>query len=138
MKTNIEKLVSYIRENYNERDYNFFANLDHSHKIIREIATHLFGNDNYQARYTLIKVFKRNTGNVRQLLSNNKHCDSVSNEIVKHQQNTSKLIIDFKNVINTENITEQQLNESYCSFSSIYGLVCATLGKKIRKGIVVI
>lgn len=83
---------------------NSLVHLDHNNVIIQQIATYTFGSDNVQACYRLVKIFQSNTGNTKHRLGAI-HLPLVSeNNVSTIHQKFSKLIENFKSVIQSEKL----------------------------------
>lgn len=62
----IEKLALYIIREFPNMPFSYFVELNTNDEDIHKISNFMFGDKKYQNRYTITKIFKRNTGNINQ------------------------------------------------------------------------
>lgn len=86
------------------KSYNYFANLEISHKILVECSKQMFSKYSKDKKYIIQKCFKRNTGNIRKYIGN---LDQISNRKLNN----------FAACISKLNVSVEMLNVSYYSTS---------------------
>lgn len=125
----VHKLSEFLNQKYADMHFDDFKQLDSNIPIIHDICVKMFNNVDRKSKIYIKSYFKRNTGNLRQLLTN-----KLKTDIIRHSNPPNAVNINiqhFRDVIRKANINMQILfADSYYKNDAIYSTLCKLLNKK--------
>lgn len=123
-KANIAELAQYFNENFSHVYYDVLQHSKTSDKIISDAAKHLFVNDDKNNRNLVCQILKRNTGDIKALLTNKDTLIDIPVEPSKK----IKFLLATKKALRELRICRSDVFQSYYHCSSVYSDLCIKLG----------
>lgn len=131
MGIDIERLARYITERFPGKPFSVFLSLDVNSTIIKELSLFVFKNSKYQSRYSITKVFRRNTGKIDQYFRQDE-APILGASSFKNRDGSCEFydIKRLKEIISKLNISTDHLKLSCYSAASVHGSICQHLNLK--------